>query len=184
MQVAWRVEFCAASSRILPRLRSGSTNSPHPTNRAVAADRTDLLAVPDNMSDLGNIDDDPPTGEDGENTSKKSERKRQREKQRRSDLANAFDELANLLSRIEPDDLDASSNSRRRRRRNSADDGAEADADAAGMTRLDLIGRTVDALRRLHRENAELRQNLLDQQRRSASAMGSNEDTVSIHWCA
>lgn len=130
------------------------------------------------MSAAPNHEDDPPTGEENESTSKKSERKRQREKQRRFDLANAFDELATLLSRLEPEELDSSSNSRKQRKRKNSTDEAELDpADAAGMTRLDLIGRTIDSIRRLHRENLELRQ-ALDNQRRLGNTGGSVDDKV------
>jgi hypothetical protein len=129
------------------------------------------------MSDAPDDGEIPPPGdlEDYEPSSKKSERKRKREKQRRFDLANAFDELAALLSRIEPEDLDSSSNSRKRKKRNAEE--SEVDpADAAGMTRLDLIGRTIDAIRRLHNENVELRQ-ALDRQRRGRDG-GSNDEKV------
>jgi len=119
------------------------------------------------MSDLGGLDDDQNSGAAAEvggsdGTSKKSERKRQREKQRRSDLASAFDELAALLSRIDPDDMDASSNSKkqRRRRSSSGEAAAEPELDTSGMTRLDLIGRAIETLRKIYRENTELRQRL------------------------
>lgn len=107
------------------------------------------------------IDEDP-TGADD---SRKSERKRQRERQRRSDLAGAFDELSTLLSQIEtPSELAGGSSehggdSRRRRRRSGTGDDME---DSAGMTRLDLIGRTVGVLRRLLHENADMRRRLME----------------------
>jgi len=117
--------------------------------------------------------------EDSESTSKKSERKRQREKQRRSDLANAFDELASLLQRIEPEDLDSSTASRRRRRRSAtatSDDGNGDPTDTSGMTRLDLIGRTIEAMKRLHHENYDLRRSLEDQR----NSGGTGDDRVSL----
>jgi hypothetical protein len=134
------------------------------------------------MNEAPDDGDLPPGGdpEDQEPTSKKSERKRQREKQRRFDLANAFDELASLLARTEPEDLDSSSGSRKRKKRN-ADESEIDPADAAGMTRLDLIGRTIDAIRRLHNENLELRQEL-EHQRRSRGG-GSGDDKVSAMGC-
>jgi hypothetical protein len=82
---------------------------------------------------------------------KKSERKRQREKQRRTDLSNAFDELATVLSGIEPDDT----TTKKRRKKSIGEDG---DGDAAGMTRLDLVVRTIDMLKKLHADNEDLRQ--------------------------
>lgn len=130
------------------------------------------------MAEPPHNDDDPSPGDDdAEPTSKKSERKRQREKQRRFDLANAFDELAALLSRIEPEDLDASQNSRRRKKKNSEEPELDP-ADAAGMTRLDLIGRTIDAIGRLHRENLELRQTL-EHSRRNNRGGSAGDDKVS-----
>jgi hypothetical protein len=115
------------------------------------------------MSSTGDVDDDNLGGDE----SKKSERKRQRERQRRSDLANAFDELSSLLADIEPDDSDSGSNRRRRRKsEGGAISTADLDqaADNSGMTRLDLIGRSVEALRRLHGENTELKR-VVEQQR-------------------
>jgi len=113
----------------------------------------------------------PPGGEEGDRgggeEGKKSERKRQRERQRRYDLANAFEELGSLLSEIEPEEADGH---RRRRRRSSAGDASEADPDSSGMTRLDLIGRGIEALRRLYRENAELK--------RIVESRGSGDDKV------
>lgn len=88
-------------------------------------------------------------GED-EGGPKKSERKRQREKQRRTDLSNAFDELAGVLSGIEPEDM----NAKKRRKKSIGEDG---DGDAAGMTRLDLVVRTIDMLKKLHTDNEDLR---------------------------
>jgi hypothetical protein len=129
------------------------------------------------MSEPPLNDDDPSPGDDDpEPTSKKSERKRQREKQRRFDLANAFDELAALLSRIEPEELDSSSNSRKKKKKSSEEPELDP-ADAAGMTRLDLIGRTIDAIGRLHRENLELRHSL-EHGRRNNRGGGSGDDKV------
>lgn len=105
--------------------------------------------------------------DDPETTTKKSERKRQREKQRRSDLANAFDELGALMAKIEPEDLDDSGNSRKRKRGKSTDSHDADQGDSSGMTRLDLIGRTIETIRRLHRENAELKHNLEEMRRKA-----------------
>jgi Helix-loop-helix DNA-binding domain len=105
--------------------------------------------------------DDDDVDEYGADDSKKSERKRQREKQRRSDIASAFDELSSLLSQIDPDESEAVPNRRRRRK---PGDVAEPETDASGLTRLDLIGRTAEVLRKLQRENTELRKRLEEQQ--------------------
>jgi Helix-loop-helix DNA-binding domain len=107
------------------------------------------------MADDGDFD------EYGADDSNKSERKRQREKQRRSDIASAFDELSSLLSQIDPEDTEVVPNRRRRRK---AGEVAEVDADTSGLTRLDLIGRTAEVLRKLKRENEDLRKQLEEQQ--------------------
>ena len=93
-----------------------------------------------------------------ESATERSERKRQREKQRRSDLASAFDVLANILLEVEPgtDQEGVGQDGRK----SSVHDSGELDhADPAGqtITRLDLIGETVEAIRRLHTENTKLK---------------------------
>jgi hypothetical protein len=128
-------------------------------------------------------DDEPLGGEAaGGEVSHKSERKRQRERQRRSALATAFEELTALLAQLEPDsaasfnatgsdNMDSSTASKRKRRKPA---GAEDLEDSAGMTRLDLIGRTVGVLRRLQQENADLKRRLTE----SASGGGDNDQKV------
>ena len=115
------------------------------------------------MTNAGGGDDDQLGGDE----TKKSERKRQRERQRRYDIANAFDELSSLLSQIDPEDEDSPRS--RRRRSSQGDDAPEAiehpDTNQ-GHTRLDLIQRSVAALRQLHRENIELKTQL--EQRRGS----------------
>jgi Helix-loop-helix DNA-binding domain len=86
----------------------------------------------------------------------KSERKRTRERQRRSDLASAFEELATLVAQIDPEEEDGDTRGKRGRRK--SDDPPDVDS----MTRLDLIGRTTGVLRRLQRENADLRRRIED----------------------
>jgi hypothetical protein len=110
------------------------------------------------MSHSDDEDDVVEAGDCSESPGKKQERKRNREKQRRSDLAEAFAELGALLSKIEPDEADADSTTRRRRRKSGMDSAdASNSGDASGMPRLDLIGRTLETLRKLHRENLELK---------------------------
>jgi len=116
-------------------------------------------------------------GDDPETSTGKSERKRQREKQRRSDLANAFDELATLLSQIEPGQGGASTASGTKKRRRKSGDAAEVDTSGehgSGLTRLDVIGRTIEALRKLHKENLELKQSLAQ----GRPARGGSDDKV------
>jgi hypothetical protein len=87
--------------------------------------------------------------EEERQSTKRSERKRQREKQRRSDLSNAFDELAAFIVQVEPESGDQDLDSKKKRKKS---DGGE---DASGITRLDLIGRALRIMRRLHTENEE-----------------------------
>jgi hypothetical protein len=94
-----------------------------------------------------------------ESATERSERKRQREKQRRSDLAAAFDALANTLLQIEPGMASG------RRSHPSGPDTSDTDnADMVGqssITRLDLIAETVEGIRRLHDENLRLKAALI-----------------------
>jgi Helix-loop-helix DNA-binding domain len=115
-----------------------------------------MLAEDEDTFDGGGVDD-----------SKKSERKRKRERQRRSDLANAFDELSALVAQIDPDDSDTGTRKKRRKSGVGEPEVAAADPDNSSMTRLDLIGRTTTVLRRLQRENADLRRRLEEQQSRA-----------------
>jgi len=91
---------------------------------------------------------------DGSPSNKKSERKRRREKDRRKEMAEGFVELGQLLAQVDPDD---SENGRGKGGRRGSDDGGSADADSSGMTRIDLISRAIDTIRRLHTENSELK---------------------------
>ena len=111
-------------------------------------------------------------GEENE-TSKRSERKRQREKQRRTDLSNAFDELAAFIVQIEPEAGESEMDMKKKRKRSSADVGD----DAGGITRLDLIGRALRIMKRLHRENEE-RKRMIDHMR-ERGGRPQNSDNVS-----
>lgn len=99
----------------------------------------------------------------GDRSAKQQLRRRElaeREKQRRTDLANAFDELAAMLSKIEPSEDEEEEeeelvNGKKRRKKGQV---SENEADTLGMNRLDLIGRTIDTLRRLHEENTDLKE--------------------------
>jgi hypothetical protein len=87
----------------------------------------------------------------------RSERKRDREKKRRNDVIKGFDELMNLLVEIDPDvRADAKERSRRGMWKGSL--GAQEDS---VLSRVDLIGRAVTVLRRIHVEN-EQRKVLID----------------------
>jgi hypothetical protein len=83
----------------------------------------------------------------------KIERKRQSEKQRRSDMTSAFDELAVLVAKLEKDEKEA-----------SAEHGLDQEDpanDPGCMTRLDLISQAIVTLRRLEQDNFALKQNLI-----------------------
>ena len=99
------------------------------------------------MSVDGDRTRDDSHGEEQEST-KRSERKRQRGKQRRSDLSNAFDELAAFISQVEPDAVEMDGDGKKKRKKSGEDE-------SSGITRLDLIGRALQIMKRLHRENEE-----------------------------
>ncbi|CAB9509290.1 expressed unknown protein [Seminavis robusta] len=89
----------------------------------------------------------------------KSERKRQREKQRRSELTNAFDDLSAMVLKMDnPDDEAGESSGRKKGRRLSSR--SEGENDTGGMTRVDLINRALTIMKRLHQENRELKESL------------------------
>jgi hypothetical protein len=60
------------------------------------------------------------------------------------------------------------------RRKSSGDAETSADLDGSGMTRLDLIGRTTMLLRRLQRENVDLRRRLEDYKKGRTGGSGSS----------
>lgn len=84
----------------------------------------------------------------------RSERKRHREKKRRSDVNKGFDDLMNLLLEIDPV-VRAEAEDRARRGQWKGNLGAQEDN---LLSRVELIGRTVDVLRRVHKENEERKQ--------------------------
>ena len=104
----------------------------------------------------------------------KSERKRQREKQRRSELTNAFDDLASWVLQYDAEDGDKDGNgdSRKKSRRLSS---RNDDNDTGGMTRVDLIARALGIMKRLQRENTDLKQRL-------ASGDGGGKTEVSLRF--
>lgn len=84
----------------------------------------------------------------------RSERKRHREKKRRSDVNKGFDELMTLLLEIDPQvRLEAEERARRGQWKGTF--GAH---EENLLSRVDLISRTVEVLRRIHRENEERKQ--------------------------
>jgi hypothetical protein len=101
--------------------------------------------------------------DEAEDPINRSERKRQREKQRRSDLTSAFDELASVIVAVDPEqgrDF-ASGQTNKKGRRSSISSRTDGD-ESGGTTRLDLIGKAVRVIRQLHQEN-EYRKQVMEQ---------------------
>ena len=116
-------------------------------------------------------DDEEPSGE-GTETKKRSERKRQREKQRRLDLSNALDELAAFVIQVDPEPGDADLEMKKKRKKSG-----EAE-DSSGITRLDLIGRALKLMKRLHKENEERKRIIVNMQERGQP--GANENVSGL----
>lgn len=119
---------------------------------------------------LSSTGDDNASQCDDQEGNKRSERKRQREKQRRSDLSGAFDELAAFIVQVEPDSVEDDHDKKKRRK---SDAGAGGD-DSAGITRLDLIGRAVRIMKRLHRENEERKRIIAGMEGRGGATSNDN----------
>jgi hypothetical protein len=92
--------------------------------------------------------------EDTKTSSIQLERKRQREKARRGELAKAFDVLGSLVSDLETNEEIAAAN--RKKARTSG-----ADEDSSGLTQLEVIHKSHSTMRRLHEENKTLKQEML-----------------------
>lgn len=148
------------------------SNSPNKHDEHVAEQKTDRDTPPAGMrkrsassadesptrgSAKKRAIDDDEFGEDGDidpaklATMSRSERKRYREKKRRSDVNKGFDDLMNLLIEIDPA-VRAEAEERARRGQWKGSLGAQEDN---LLSRVDLIGRTVKVLRRLHQENEQ-----------------------------
>jgi hypothetical protein len=95
--------------------------------------------------------------DDYEPVEKSAERKRQREKQRRIDLAEAFDELGAMVSRLR-----------------DKDESGER-LEVSGLSRFELIGETIETVRRLEQEMVSLKQQL-----NKKTPKGDTEDNVSL----
>lgn len=111
-----------------------------------ASDTTDSLKR-DRDEDMGEEELDPATLA----TMTRSERKRYREKKRRSDVNKGFDDLMNLLIEIDPE-VRTEAEERARRGQWKGSIGAQEDN---LLSRVDLIGRTVSVLHRVHQENEQ-----------------------------
>ena len=106
--------------------------------------------------------------DDRHQATKRSERKRQIEKQRRSDLSSAFDELAAFITQVEPESGDPDADAKKKRKKS---EGAE---DSSGITRLELIGRALRIMRRLHGENEERKRIIATIQEKGGVAPNDN----------
>jgi len=108
-------------------------------------------------------------------SAKRSERKRRREQQRRFDLTTACNELTTFMAQIAPEDGDQDVHGKKRRKRSGEGD------EAGGATRLDLIGRALKLMKRLHAENEELKAQMSVMRERGGSGPStSNDNNVSI----
>lgn len=109
----------------------------------------------------------------------RSERKRTREKQRRSDVNSQFSTLTELLQRVEGYDLesdvsdDEDDSETKKRKINSV-----GVINVAPSNRVDLIARTIAVMDRLHRVNRSLRQNVkgLRKQVKKFTHVGGGDD--------
>lgn len=108
---------------------------------------------------------------------KRSERKRRREKQRRSDLSNAFDELSAFIVQVEQIKTPDNSGTDKKGKKRKSSDGGE---DSSGITRLDLIGRALRIMKRLYRENEERKRVIAAIEGRVGVALGATNDNVIV----
>jgi Helix-loop-helix DNA-binding domain len=181
-----------ACLHVLASLRSSLNNS----SKALATSMDPAAKSPgDNRDNAGgaamkrSATDDESSAEDGASSPERvgsdrqdatamsrSERKRHREKKRRSDVNRGFDDLMNLLIEVDPE-VRAEADERSRRGLWKGSLGAQ---DDNLLSRVDLISRTVSVLRRIHNENEERKAfiNQLVLQREALRAdiiSGSNE---------
>jgi hypothetical protein len=104
----------------------------------------------------------------------RSERKRHREKKRRSDVNKGFDDLMTLLLEIDPT-VRAEAEERARRGQWKGSFGAHEDN---LLSRVDLISRAVEVLGRVHRENEERKLIIASLTRSGAGSSHASGETV------
>ena len=111
----------------------------------------------------------------------RSERKRHREKRRRNDVNKGFDDLMSLLLEIDPGvQAEAEERARRGQLKSGHDDNPL-------LSRVDLISKTVEVLRRVNTENEE-RKVIIDELLRGATDKPISQQNVSpmlyvVHKC-
>ena len=133
---------------------SENTNSTdHSTTKVVSRLKRQAEEVEDEEDDDDDDDDDDDVLDPAQLASlSRSERKRYREKKRRSDVNKGFEDLMALLLEIDPA-VRAEAEERARRGQWKGTVGASQDESL--LSRVDLIARTVNVLRRLHDENEQ-----------------------------
>jgi hypothetical protein len=137
-----------AASRALKRPATTQLDSSESgTSGADAA----VAAVQESSNDDDLDDPDNTISADKLATMNRIERKRYRERKRRSDVNKGFDDLMTLLLEIDPE-VRSEAEERGRRGQWKGNMGAQEDN---LLSRVDLISRTVNVLQRLHQENEE-----------------------------
>lgn len=142
----------AAAAEVAAAAAASMVGTPPDKKRSVSGGSSDAKSSKRSRdlsaSDLAGEDDISP---EAMARMSRSERKRHREKKRRSDVNKGFDDLMTLLVEIDPS-VRAEAEERARRGQWKGQLGAQEDN---LLSRVDLISRTVEVLRRVHRENEE-----------------------------
>lgn len=104
----------------------------------------------------------------------RSELKRQREKNRRKAIANAYGELATFIVQVDPalGDEDLQMNRKRRK----SDDGDK----TSGLSQVNVVGRALKLMKRLHSENEENKRILKALQDRGVQDFNSEKVLVIV----
>jgi hypothetical protein len=140
-----------------------SNEEPVDAQTQVAKSSSNTTTSTSSVTSNKNTDDIDPNLSEDTKAQIRSERKRNREKQRRSDVNNQFAALTDLLQSVEGYDLDS----------DVSDDEDECEpkkrkinsvgmVNVAPANRVDLIARTIAVMDRLHKVNRSLRQNVKD----------------------
>jgi len=142
-----------AGSHVIVKEQPTTGAVPNPVSRD--ADVTQTVASPNVAIIVTTTDTNPhevtvQKPEDENVTAEKarirSERKRSREKQRRSDVNTQFADLTALLKKVEAEDVQSDENRKAFVKELST-------ASSNNMNRVDLIGKTITVLNRVHNEN-------------------------------
>ena len=119
----------------------------------------------------------------------RSERKKFREKKRRSDVNKGFDELMSLLVKVDPT-IKAEMEEQERCKRNSNKTTNSSEGENLALNRVDLISRTAMVIARMYRQNEEQRALLAELTRGggadsdvAAARQAIKDNRVSIPCC-